>query len=236
MKKKNLSTRIREFILTHIKDGSWADGHKIPSEAEMMKTFSASRMTVHRAVKELAAEGHLLRERGRGTFVAKRIPRSDLLNVGDITEEIAQRGGTCFSELKHLDREPESPLTSHVFGEEYTTNVARSKVVHYENGEPLQLEDRWVNLNAAPGYLDVDFSTTTAYRYLMQTAPLQRAEHELTAVLPTPEQQNFLKVQAGEPCLLLKRKTWSGDKLVSYAELLYPASRYSFGGVFTPAK
>jgi GntR family histidine utilization transcriptional repressor len=68
----------------------------------------------------------------------------------------------------------------------------------------------------------------------MQTAPLQKAEHELTAVLPNPQQQEFLNIQANEPCLLLKRKTWSGDHLVSYAELLYPASRYSFGGIFTP--
>ena len=235
MTKKSLSKRISEFILTHIREGSWPDGYRIPSEAELMKKFSASRMTVNRAVKELAAQGLLYRERGRGTFVAKPVPRSELLNIRDIEEEIRERGGTYFSELKSIGPEPESPLTTHVFGREGATNIARSKVIHHENGKPLQLEDRWVNLDAAPGYLEVDFSRTTAYRHLMQSAPLQKAEHELTAVLPTPEQQTFLQVQANEPCLLLKRKTWSGDRLVSYAELLYPASRYSFGGVFSPA-
>ncbi|MBI9079658.1 MAG: UTRA domain-containing protein [Pseudodesulfovibrio sp.] len=233
MPKKNLSTRIREFIMTHIKDGTWPSGHKIPSESEMMKLFSASRMTVHRTVKEMAAQGHLFRERGRGTFVEKDVPRSELLNIGDIAEEIAERGGTYFSQLKFLDREPKSPLTTHVFGV-HAGNIARSKVVHYENGNPLQLEDRWVNLDVVPHYLETDFALTTAHQLLMQAAPLQKAEHQLTAALPTQEQQDFLKVQANEPCLLLKRKTWSGDTIVSYAELLYPASRYSFGGVFTP--
>lgn len=235
MSKMSLSTRIREHILTRIQDGSWPQGHKVPSEAEMMERFSASRMTVHRAVKELAAEGHLVRERGRGTFVAKRVPRSELLNIGDIAEEIAERGGTYFSEVMLLEREDATPLTAHIFGDENADNVARSRVVHNENGKPLQLEDRWVSLDVVPDYLSVDLSRTTAYRYLMQAAPLQKAEHELTAVLPTPEQQEFLQVQANQPCLLLKRKTWSGDRLVSYAELLYPASRYSFGGIFTPA-
>ena len=105
---------------------------------------------------------------------------------------------------------------------------------YFENGLPLQLEDRWVDLQMAPGYLQVDFSTTTAHRYLMAVAPLQRAEHELTAVLPDPGRQGLPAIQANEPCLLLKRKTWSEGQLVSYAELLYPGSRYSFGGVFGP--
>ncbi|BCS89816.1 histidine utilization repressor [Pseudodesulfovibrio sediminis] len=199
-----------------------------------MEQFSASRMTVHRAIKELATEGHIYREQGRGSFVAKQIPRQDLLEISDIAEEIQARGGTYFSELRYLEREGPTPVTTHVFGPETANTVARSKVIHFENGLPLQLEDRYVNLDMAPDYLELNFSETSAHQYLIKVAPLQKAEHQLTAVLPNSEQQEQLQIQDNEPCLLLKRKTWSGDTLVSYAELLYPGSRYSFGGVFTP--
>lgn len=236
MAKLNKSHRIRDYILTRIQSGEWTQGEKIPSEAELMSMFSASRMTVHRAVKELAAEGHLLRERGRGTFVAKRIPRSELLTVRDIVEEIRERGGTYYNEVKHVGHANQSAKLSHVFGSVPIDDIAHSIIVHYENGEPLQLENRWVNLELVPGYLSVDFAEMSPSRYLTQEAPLQKAEHALTAALPDKEQQAFLEVRPDEPCLLLKRKTWSGDRLVSYAELLYPASRYSFGGVFTPGK
>lgn len=228
-----LAARIRTRILGRIQDGSWPIGFKIPTEAEIMVEFAASRMTVHRAIKELAAEGHLVRERGRGTFVAGRRPRSQLLVIADIAEEIAGRGGSYFCQCRHLAREPLSPLTAHVFGDA-AEHVARSTVVHFENGVPLQLEERWVDLRMAPGYLDVDLQATSAHRFLMAAAPLQKAEHELTAVLPSIEQQRLLAIREGEPCLLLRRRTWSEDRLVSYAELLYPGSRYSFGGVFAP--
>jgi GntR family histidine utilization transcriptional repressor len=228
-----LAGRIQTRILGRIQDGSWPSGHRIPSEAEIMAEFAASRMTVHRAIKELAAEGHLFRERGRGTFVARKTPRSQLLELGDIAEEITGRGGSYFCQCRRLGREPRSPLTAHIFGDA-AEHVVRSTVIHFENSLPLQLEDRWVDLRLAPGYLDLDFSRTTAYRYLMAVAPLQKAEHELTAVLPSPEQQQMLAIREGEPCLLLRRRTWSEEKLVSYAELLYPGSRYSFGGVFGP--
>lgn len=236
MAKQNKSYRIREYILSRIQSGKWQQGKKIPSEAELMQLFSSSRMTVHRAVKELAAEGHLLRERGRGTFVTKRVPRSELLTVRDIVEEIRERGGTYYNEIKHVGHANLSAKISHVFGSVAIDDIAHSIIVHYENGEPLQLENRWVDLNMVPGYLGVDFTAMSPSRYLTKEAPLQKAEHALHAVLPDREQQAFLEVRAGDPCLLLKRKTWSGDRLVSYAELLYPASRYSFGGVFTPGK
>ena len=234
MDSQSLATRIRTLILGRIQDGSWPNGYKIPSEAEIMAQFSASRMTVHRAIKELAAEGHLFRERGRGTFVARKKPRSQLLVLADIADEIKDRGGAYFCECTLLAHEPRTPLTAFIFGVERVDDIARSTVIHFENGLPLQLENRWVDLRMAPGYLEIDLQTTTAYRYLMAAAPLQKAEHELIAVLPDASQQQLLKIQANEPCLLLKRKTWSGGQLVSYAELLYPGSRYSFGGVFGP--
>lgn len=234
MSGKSLGARIRDHILTHIENGDWPPNHQVPAESELMKQFKASRMTVHRALKELANRGFIYRKRGLGSFVASRTPRSELLVIGDISEEIKSRGGDYYCELKYLSAEPESPLTAHVFGEGKSGNIAHSKVVHHENGIPFQLEDRYVDLRTAPKYLEVDFTATTAHKYLMIAAPLQKAEHELTAVLPNREQQMFLKIPAEEPCLLLRRRTWSRDRLVSYAELLYPGSRYTFGGTFTP--
>lgn len=234
MAAKNYSLRIREYILTRIQDGSWPEGHKIPSEAEIMELFSVSRMTVHRAIKDLATQGYIRRERGRGSFVSRPMPRRDLLEISDIKEEIVTRGGTYFCEQKLLKTVRPSPVTTHVFGPDTADHIARSIVVHFENGLPLQLEDRYVNLKAVPNYLDLDLSETSAHRHLMQAAPLQKAEHQLTATLPAKNQCDFLQVQPNEPCLLIKRKTWSEDVLVSYAELLYPGSRYSFGGVFIP--
>ncbi len=232
-KKPSLSSRIREYILIHIENGDWPPEHQIPAESELMKQFDASRMTVHRALKELAAEGFIYRQRGLGSFVSRRTPRSELLVITNIADEIKNRGGDYYCELLYLAAEPESALTAHVFGK--GKNIARSKVVHSENNVPIQLEDRYVDLRTAPKYLEVDFTTTTAHTYLMQAAPLQKAEHELTAVRPNREQQRFLNIGPDEPCLLLRRKTWSRDRLVSYAELLYPGSRFSFGGVFQPS-
>ncbi len=227
---KSFSEQIKEYICSNIESGAWPREFQVPPESALMKKFSVSRMTVNRVLKELAIEGRIYRKRGRGSFVRGKIPREKLLEIHDIVDEIKKRGSSYFSVLKYLSEEPDSPLISHIFSEAYSAKIVRSKIVHYENGLPLQLEDRYVNTMVAPDYLALDFKETTAHQYLMKVAPLQKAEHELTAVLPNREIQEFLQIPSSEPCLLLKRRTWSHDMVASYAELLYPCSRYSFGG------
>jgi len=41
-----------------------------------------------------------------------------------------------------------------------------------------------------------------------------------------------LAIEAQEPCLLIRRQTWSDSKVVTYAKLLYPGSRYKLLGRF----
>ena len=45
-------------------------GDKLPSEAELMKQFGVSRITVRAAISELVEDGILERSQGKGTFVA----------------------------------------------------------------------------------------------------------------------------------------------------------------------
>lgn len=52
-----------------IQSGEWKRGDRLPSEAELVRTFGASRITVGRAVRELQAAGLVERRAGSGTYV-----------------------------------------------------------------------------------------------------------------------------------------------------------------------
>ena len=49
-------------------------GERFPSEPELCREFGVARMTVNRVVTELVRDGRLVRQRGRGSFVAE-VPR-----------------------------------------------------------------------------------------------------------------------------------------------------------------
>jgi len=107
-------------------------------------------------------------------------------------------------------------------------------LVHFENGLPVQLEDRYVLAKLAPDYLKVDFSRTTPHDYLIKAAPLQEAEHVLRSVMPDARTRKLLAMKRGEPCLLVIRRTWSKGAIASVARLHYPGSRYELSGRFRP--
>ncbi|NBS48668.1 MAG: GntR family transcriptional regulator, partial [Betaproteobacteria bacterium] len=84
--------QVKAHIRGHIASGQWRPGDTVPSEAALMRQFGVSRMTVNRALRELAAEGLVLRLRGSGTRVAALHRISSRLMLRDIHEEIIERG------------------------------------------------------------------------------------------------------------------------------------------------
>ncbi|AUH00053.1 UTRA domain-containing protein [Prodigiosinella confusarubida] len=105
-----------------------------------------------------------------------------------------------------------------------------SQIVHYENDVPVQLEIRYVNPSVAPDYLLQDFSGQTPHRYLSQIVPLTAGEHIVEAVETETRLRNLLALNNHESCLLIRRRTWHGSRVVTPARLLYLGSRYQLYG------
>lgn len=231
-----LYQQVKDYIVGRIVAGDWPEETKVPSENELTRELKVSRMTVHRALRELTAEGWLERVQGAGTFVAPPKPQSEILAVRNIAEEIAARGHAHSTEVLFVRRERAHALEAKMLGLERGAPLFHSLIVHRENGVPVQLEDRYVNPEAAPDYLEQDFTAVTPHKYLMQAAPISEAEHLVMAVMPSPEERRLLDMKAGEPCLLLRRQTWSGERPVTYALLLHPGERYRLGGRFAGAE
>lgn len=228
-----LYQQVKDYIVGRILAGDWPEGARVPSENELTREQEVSRMTVHRALRELTAEGWLQRVQGAGTYVAPPRPQSEVLAIRNIAEEIAARGHRHSAEVRFVRRERARVLEARLLGLERGGALFHSLIVHREDGLPVQIEDRYVNPAAAPGYLEQDFTAITPHRYLQDTAPLSEAEHVVMAVMPSAEERRLLAMKPGEPCLLLRRHTWSAGVPVAWARLLHPGERYRLGGRFT---
>lgn len=65
-----LYKEVKIRITRSLAAGEWKPGEAIPSESRLAQQFNVSIGTVRKAIDELAAENILLRQQGRGTFVA----------------------------------------------------------------------------------------------------------------------------------------------------------------------
>jgi GntR family histidine utilization transcriptional repressor len=224
--------QVKAWIRGHIASGEWRPGDPVPSEAALMQQFGVSRMTVNRALRELAGEGLVHRVQGSGTTVAQLHRISSRLTIRDIHEEVSERGHVHTARVLLAARERADAQVARALGLRAGATVFHTVLIHMENGVPIQYEDRYVNPAAAPQYLDTDFTQVSPTLHLLQHAPLTEASYSIQACLPTADEARQLDIKRGEPCLEMRRRTVSGANVASVARLLYPGSRYSFAGQF----
>jgi GntR family histidine utilization transcriptional repressor len=225
-------SRVKSFLKAELERGRWRPGELMPSEAELVQQFGISRMTVNRALRELQSEGIVDRVQGVGTFAAQLQRVTSTLTIRDLQEEIEERGHRHHAEV-HVKRKEAAPAgLAQQLGLRAGAPVFHTLIVHFDNGVPLQCEDRYVNPAAAPDYLKVDFETTTATRYLLEVAPLWEGQYTIDASAPTGEESRLLGIKGTDPCLVIVRRTLSRGIPITIARLVHPGPRYQLQGDF----
>lgn len=220
---------VKAYVHERIRSGVWKVGDRVPSEHELVAALGVSRMTVHRAMRELAEEGLLERVPGVGTFVGVGKRQSALLEVTNLAEEIRARGHQHRFEPIHRAVEPAGGEAAEALGLEVGTPVFHVMGVHREDGLPVQLEDRFVNPAVAPAFWDQDFASILPGEYLRRAVPMDELEHYVDAVAASAEQAHILEIPKGSPCLVLTRRTWYQGRVVTFVRCIHPGSRYRLG-------
>lgn len=231
-----LYQRIKTYISDQIFTGNLAPNGRVPSEHELVRRFSVSRMTVNRALKELEMEGLLTRVPGVGTFVAQTQTTGHLLQVTNIADDVRERGHEYSVEVVKHERvlPPKSIAT-------WMDISSRKKiyytiVLHKENDLPIQLEERYVSPVGAPTYKNIDLEKFTPSGFLLANVPLQRVEHTVRAIVPRSFVRHKLEMKKNVPCLVLDRKTWSQGTPVSFVHLYHCGDAYALSDSFLPKK
>jgi GntR family histidine utilization transcriptional repressor len=226
--------QLKDLIIGRISNGDLRPQDRVPSENELVESMNVSRMTANRALRELTDEGYVDRIAGRGTFVSDFRARSHVLEVQNIADEITRRGHTHSCEVVRQSRQHARGEIARALDIEQGTDVIHLLLVHFENGSPVQVEDRHVVADFAPECIEQNFQTVTPSAYLTAISPLQEAEQVVRATLPNAAVRQQLQMADDEPSLVVIRRTWSHGRPVTFARLHHPGSRYELTGHYSP--
>lgn len=226
--------QLKDLIIGRISSGELRPADRVPSENELVESMNVSRMTANRALRELHDEGYVERIAGRGTFVSDFRSQSHLLEVKSIGDEISGRGRLHTSRVVRQSRQHARGEVARALHVEQGSDVFHLLLVHYENGTPVQVEDRHVLASFAPQCLEQDFRQVTPSAYLTSVAPLQEAEQVVRAAMPNAAVRQRLDMAEGEPALVVIRRTWSKGRPVTFSRLHHPGSRYELTAHYAP--
>jgi len=218
-----LYQQIKNIIDEKIKSNEWEAGQKLPSENELVAALEVSRMTIHRALRELTQAGLIDRVHGLGSFVANAPRHASLLELKDIAVEVTQSGKQHSSQVLVLDTRQADETIARNMQVAPDTRLYFLNAIHYQDDTPIQLEVRYVNPDLVPEFLQQDFCRTTSTSFLLRQFRPQEMEHIVRAVMPDARARNALRIDPGEPCLQLSRRTWKNDQVVTHVTMTYPS-------------
>ena len=222
------------ILKSKIEKDQMKPGDFLPSENKLAKMYNVSRLTVRQALSELAEEGLIERQRGKGTVIIQPKNIENLTELKGFTDE-AHMTGHSASSVVIGNKLVDTPVT---LLEKLNLPVG-SKVVLLKR---LRLLDKipyaieWAYINPAVdtrvlNILEMDMSKFSLYEFFRKTLELelQYADETLEVTLATSESAKFLDISPGDCVVLRKRFTYVYDeKCVEYVQSLYRGDKYKF--------
>jgi GntR family histidine utilization transcriptional repressor len=230
----SLYSQIMAEIETRILSGEWPPGHKIPFEYELTARYHCSRMTVSKALSQLASAGLIERRRKAGTFVSRPHGQSAVLQIHDVGAEVASLGLSYAFETLLLRRRRATRADRERIAVNVDARVLAVRVRHDAEGRPFCYEDRLINLAVVPDAAGEDFFDVSPGPWLVARVPWTIAEHRIRAASAAGPIAAALRLTVGAPCLVVERRTWLGDEPVTQVSLSYCGADHELVARFTP--
>ncbi|HHW01275.1 MAG TPA: GntR family transcriptional regulator [Thermoanaerobacterales bacterium] len=209
--------QLKNFIKEDIERRKLKPGDPIPSEREYCEKYKISRMTVRQALKELETEGIIVRERGRGSFVA--IPRIEQEDLMSFTEMVRARGMKPETEMVEFLKIPAGNLST-MLDVKAQDSVFKITRVRKADGIPVALETVYIPEESVP-HLEKKDLTGSLYNILREEYGMEvrGSKTSFSAAMSTPFLEEQLKLE--EPMPLLKVESVNFAAGLTYYELSY---------------
>lgn len=224
-----LYVQLRKRIEGGIATGFLAPDMPLPPEREIAGLTGLSRVTVRRAIADLADKGLVVQKQGSGSYVAPAAPKVEqsLSRLTSFTEDMARRGFR--SEVRWLERgfflpSPDEVVTLGLGAGDQVARLARLRLA---DGRPMAIERAALPPDVLPNPLSVEASL---YEVLGRTGmrPV-RAMQRISAVNLSPEDAGLLEVRPQAAGLRIERIAYlAGGRAIELTRSIYRGDAYDF--------
>ncbi len=218
---------LREQIAT----GAFENAARMPTEAAISASFSVSRITAKRALDELAAEGLVVRRRGRGTELVRPMSAAPVeANISGLIENLLAVGLETKVDVLEFGYGPASAAVRRSLGLGDGAQVQRAVRVRRHEGVPLSYSTSWVPAEIGRAYTARDLARKPLLALLEKAGCLVgSADQTISAMLAEPTVAKALDVRVGAPLISVVRTVYDQrGRPVEHIALLYRPDRYQY--------
>ena len=226
-KAKQVYLILRDRILS----GALAFGAKLPTEHELAEYYAVSRVTVRRALGELARERLIERRPSAGTRVIYRpAPGPIAADISDVLANLADMGRRTAVKLLSFDYVPAAGPVADALGVGPDQMLQRAVRVRSVDRLPFSYLTTHVPESVALTFSRQELASRPLLELLERAGvKLDRARQRISAGLATPDVAQALDVRAGSPLIeLIRIVSDRSGRAVEHLHALYRPDRYAF--------
>jgi GntR family transcriptional regulator len=220
--------QLKEGFVELIESGELQMGALLPSENQLSQHYQISSMTVRQAMKALADEGYIHRERGKGTYVAHRPLKHQLTGVVGFSQDMLRRNMKPGSELLRLESVLPPADVLERAGLAAGTHLTLLSRIRLADGMPVGIHHSYLhNVMFDAAELEAYGSLYTLLE--AKGIVLDEGEETLEATIATAKEATMLHIPEGFPLLKARRFCWDvNGNFVEYVVALYHADFYQY--------
>ena len=223
--------QLKDALLTLIHEGQLGEGDPIPTERELGERFQVSRITVRRAIDELARTGYLTSHQGKGTFVAKPKLQRPMGQLKSFSSAITDEGHYPGSRLLSLRHERAGGEIAPFLQVAEDTLIWVVERLRLADNEPIGLSSVYLNLPAplflTPAELDREVSLWVILA--KKGISLAKSEETIQSVAASKKQAELLQVEPGFPLLLVEGIVFATNgSPIEYHRIFNRGDRYKY--------
>lgn len=224
--------QVRDTIQARIHAGIWQPGDQLPGEPELCQIFAVSRTVIRQALNDLVNKGLLIREKGKGTFVAQPKIREGLVQkLTGFYQDMVEQGYTPQTQVLRQESIPAQQKVANYLQLDPGTPVIAIERLRSVQDVPIQLVTTYIPASFCPALLDVDLTNQSLYAFLESACGvfIARGRRSIEAVPANEHEARLLRIQRGAPLILLDSVSFLGDGTpVEYYHALHRGDRTRF--------
>jgi len=226
LKARRLFLLLRDRILS----GDIVSSARLPSEPLLAQEHGVSRVTVRRALDQLASEGLIERRPGSGTFVNSKSASAQVTaDFSNVLTHLVEMGRRTDVRLLSFAYTTPTPSLIEDLKLESGERVQRSVRVRLIDGLPFSYLVTHVPERIGISYSEADLASTPLLELLERSGVVaERAQQIVGASLAGPEVAAALGLEIGAALLSMTRVVYDpSNRGIEHLQALYRPDRYS---------
>lgn len=212
---------LKSDLRGRIARGEWGHDGLMPGETELAAAYGCARMTVNRALRELAEEGLIDRRRRAGTRVLAAPRREARFTIPRVRDEIEGTGARYrYVLLAAVERAAPDRVRARM-GLAEGARAMHLRCLHLAGMAPYQYEERWISLQALPEAAHANFRDCGPAEWLVATVPYSEVEASFLAIAADAETASAFGCAEGTALFAAERTTWWQGQAITHVRLCF---------------